>query len=131
MKRLPPFWIWSPQDFQIDPSRPLYEQFVEQIRAKIAMGKLEPGARLPSVRDTAASLRVNPTTVMKAYQELERLSLIVTFRGQGTFVTRDTDAIRSSRKRIAKEAFRQLEETAASIGLTVKELIELAHEQEE
>ncbi len=117
-------------DFRLDPSRPLYEQFVEQIRAMIAKGELEPGTRLPSVRETAASLRVNPTTVMKTYQELERLSLIVTYRGQGTFVTEEEGAIRRSRKQLAEAAVRQMEETAKSIGLTLEQLWALAREKE-
>ncbi|MWC27776.1 GntR family transcriptional regulator [Paenibacillus sp. MMS18-CY102] len=127
---MPPDITWQLHDFQIDPSRPLYEQFVEQIRAMIAKGQLPPGTRLPSVRDTAASLRVNPTTVMKAYQELERLSLLVTFRGQGTFVTDAPDAIQRSRRELARAAVRSAEELAASIGLTLNELIALAQEEE-
>ncbi|MBB6632727.1 GntR family transcriptional regulator [Cohnella thailandensis] len=127
---MPPIRLWSIEDFQIDPSRPLYEQFVEQIRAMIARGELEPGTRLPSVRETAASLRVNPTTVMKTYQELERLELIVTFRGQGTFVTQAEEAIRQTRMQLAKEAVRRLEETARSIGLSLEELWELSREKE-
>ncbi|GIO11160.1 GntR family transcriptional regulator [Cohnella xylanilytica] len=128
--RMPPIRTWTMDDFRLDPSRPLYEQFVEQIRAMIAKGELEPGTRLPSVRETAASLRVNPTTVMKTYQELERLSLIVTYRGQGTFVTEEEEAIRRSRKELAVAAVRQMEETAKSIGLTLEQLWALAREKE-
>jgi len=127
---MPPIRTWTMDDFRVDPSRPLYEQFVEQIRAMIAKGELEPGTRLPSVRETAASLRVNPTTVMKTYQELERLSLIVTYRGQGTFVTEEEGAIRRSRKLLAEAAVRQMEETAKSIGLTLEQLWALALEKE-
>ncbi|RUS46002.1 GntR family transcriptional regulator [Cohnella sp. AR92] len=127
---MPPIRLWTIEDFAIDPSRPLYEQFVEQIRAMIARGELEPGTRLPSVRETAASLRVNPTTVMKTYQELERLELIVTFRGQGTFVTQSETAIRSSRRQMAREAVNRLEETARSLGLTLEQLWELSREKE-
>ncbi|MBB6692019.1 GntR family transcriptional regulator [Cohnella xylanilytica] len=127
---MPPIRTWTMDDFRLDPSRPLYEQFVEQIRAMIAKGELEPGTRLPSVRETAASLRVNPTTVMKTYQELERLSLIVTYRGQGTFVTEEEEAIRRSRKELAVAAVRQMEETAKSIGLTLEQLWALAREKE-
>ncbi|MBW5448825.1 GntR family transcriptional regulator [Cohnella sp. CFH 77786] len=127
---MPSTYVWNPGQFRIDPARPLYEQFVEQIRAMIAKGTLAPGTRLPSVRETAASLRVNPTTVMKAYQELERLDLLVSFRGQGTFVTEDEEAIRRSRKELAITAVRQMEELAASIGLTLKQLIELSEEKE-
>lgn len=127
---MPPDMIWRIEDFQIDPSRPLYEQFVEQIRAMIAKGQLAPGTRLPSVRETAASLRVNPTTIMKTYQELERLSLLVTYRGQGTFVTNEEAAISRSRRELARSAVARLEELAQSIGLTLEQFIALAKEEQ-
>lgn len=117
--------------FPVDPSRPLYEQFVERIRAAIARGDLEPGARLPSVRELAAAIRVNPTTIQRTYQELERERLIVSFRGQGTFVTRDAGAIEASRMALAREAVARLRETAKSLGLTVQQLIDLAHAETE
>jgi DNA-binding transcriptional regulator YhcF (GntR family) len=117
------------EDFHLDPSRPLYEQFTEQIRTMIAKGELEPGTRLPSVRETASSLRVNPTTVMKTYQELERQALLVTFRGQGTFVTREEEAIARSRRQLARAAVKQLTETAKSLGLTPEQLWALALEE--
>lgn len=123
--------IWKAMDFKIDPSRPLYEQFVEQIRAFIARGILKPGTRLPSVREMAATIRVNPTTVMRTYQELEREKLILSYRGQGTFVTKDTEAIQSCKRAIAREAVAKLRETAASIGVTMEELLEMAKREEE
>jgi GntR family transcriptional regulator len=119
-----------PKDFHIDPSRPIYEQFVEQIRSRIASGVIPEGARLPSVRDLAADMRVNPTTAARTYQELERLGLIITHRGQGTFVTGDPGRIRDARKTMAREAVAKLKEAADSIGLTLKELIELAEEEQ-
>jgi len=126
---MPPGRNWTTEDFRLDPSRPLYEQFTEQIRAMIAKGELAPGERLPSVREMASGLRVNPTTAMKTYQELERMNLIVTYRGQGTFVTREEEAIRRSRRQLAQEAVRQLTETARSLGLTPEQLWELAREE--
>lgn len=127
---MPPIRIWKPEDFRLDPSRPLYEQFVEQVRAMIAKGELESGTRLPSVREAAGSLRVNPTTIMKTYQELERLGLIVTYRGQGTFVTEDEGMIGSSRRELAREAVARLEDTARSIGLTLDQILAVAREKE-
>ncbi|WP_282940970.1 GntR family transcriptional regulator [Paenibacillus sp. RC67] len=117
---------WKPDQMRIDPSRPLYEQFVEQLRADIARGVLAPGARLPSVRELAAAIRVNPTTVMKTYQELERNELIVTYRGQGTFVTKDEAIIQQSKHTLAVHALQKLREVAESLDMTVEELLELA-----
>ncbi|WP_438447802.1 GntR family transcriptional regulator [Gorillibacterium sp. sgz5001074] len=122
--------VFHPESFRIDPSRPLYEQYVEQIRARIACRQLLPGTRLPSVRDFAAVMRINPTTAARTYQELERDHLLETFRGQGTYVTRDTAQIAAARKAIAQAAVRELHEVAESLGLSVRGLLELAEWEE-
>lgn len=72
----------------IDPSSgaPIYRQIVDQVRQAVASGVLRAGDRLPSVRDMAVELAVNPNTIAKAYQELERDGVIVTPRGKGSFV---------------------------------------------
>ncbi|MHB1682400.1 MAG: GntR family transcriptional regulator [Bacilli bacterium] len=122
--------LWYP-DVRIDPSRPLYEQFCEQMRADIARGVLQSGARLPSVRDLAAWLRVNPNTVMRTYQELERSKLLVTRRGQGTFVTDDVRIVEESKREIARQAVTELRARAAAIGLTTEQLWLLGQGEEQ
>lgn len=74
--------------FHIDPSSgtPIYRQVVHQVRQAVAGGTLRPGDRLPSVRELAVELALNPNTVAKAYQELERDGVIETPRGRGSFV---------------------------------------------
>jgi GntR family transcriptional regulator len=74
--------------FHIDPSSgtPIYRQITDQVRHAIAGGTLAPGDRLPPVRDLAVELAVNPNTIARAYQDLERDGVIETARGRGTFV---------------------------------------------
>ncbi|TWI57842.1 GntR family transcriptional regulator [Halalkalibacter nanhaiisediminis] len=72
-------------------STPLYEQVMEQVKELIAKGILESGEQLPSVRDLASQIVLNPNTVSKAYKELERNGVIVTIRGKGTFVADASD----------------------------------------
>jgi GntR family transcriptional regulator len=64
---------------------PTYLQIVEQVRQALRLGRLEPGDRLPTVREVAAALAINPNTVLKAYRELEHERL-VEGRPQGTYV---------------------------------------------
>ena len=73
---------------RIDPrlSKPIYAQIVEDIKEAVARQILTGGDRLPSVRELAASMALNPSTVAKAYQELERDRVIEVVRGHGTFV---------------------------------------------
>lgn len=74
--------------FHIDPSSatPIYLQIVEQVRRAVADGALRPGQRLPATRELAVELAINPNTVVKAYQVLERQGLIKLPRGLGAFV---------------------------------------------
>ena len=65
---------------------PIYEQIVEQVKEQVLKGILKGGDQLPSVRQLAGMLTINPNTVSKAYQELERQKIIETIRGKGTFI---------------------------------------------
>ncbi len=65
---------------------PVYAQLSEQMLGALARGEMAAGERLPSVRDVAAALEVNPNTVNRAYAELERAGVVETRRGRGTFV---------------------------------------------
>lgn len=69
---------------ETDP-RPIYVQIVDDIRRALVLGTVRSGELLPSVRQLAADLRVNPNTVLMAYRELERAGVVETRRGQGTF----------------------------------------------
>ncbi len=77
-------------------SKPLYRQIVEGIAEIIQNGELARGEKLPTVRELAVSLGVNPNTVARAYRELERSGLIETFTGRGTFVSKE--ATKKSKK---------------------------------
>lgn len=74
--------------FQIDyrSKKPIYEQIIEQMKLYVVKGQLSPGDAIPSVRKLAQALGVTPSTVAKAYQELERQKVIETIRAKGTFI---------------------------------------------
>jgi GntR family transcriptional regulator len=74
--------------FQCDPTSrmPIYRQLIEQVRQRVARGRLQPGTRLPSVRVLSRELVVNPNTVARAYTELEREGVLNTRPGLGVFV---------------------------------------------
>ena len=67
--------------------KPLYEQIIEQIKLMVIKGYLSPGDSIPSVRKMAQTLDITPSTVAKAYQELERQKVIETIRAKGTYIT--------------------------------------------
>lgn len=74
---------------EIDPGgfRPLYEQVKTEIRRLAALGAVKPNEPLPSIRDLAADLVINPNTIARAYRELEQEGLIYTQKGRGSFLT--------------------------------------------
>ncbi len=70
--------------------RPIYEQIVEKMQNLIVSGALKPDEKIPSVRNLAIELSINPNTIQKAYQELERLGFIYTVKGRGNFVSSES-----------------------------------------
>jgi len=74
--------------FDVDPRSdvPIYQQLADGVKEAVARGILAPGDKLPSVRELAGRIAINPNTIAKAYQELERAGVIETLRGRGTFI---------------------------------------------
>jgi GntR family transcriptional regulator len=109
--------------------RPLYLQIMDEIRRAIVVGKLKPEDPLPSVRDLASELVINPRTVSQAYQELEREEVVYVKRGQGTFVSGES-AKRSAREResLARSVAKRMLLEARRSGLDVEELIDSLRE---
>jgi GntR family transcriptional regulator len=81
---------------------PIYRQIQDQIRYGIGSGRLLPGEQLPTVRSLAVDLKVNPNTVIKAYTELERLGVLTTEQGSGTYVAPEPTLELTARDRQGK-----------------------------
>lgn len=75
--------------FNINPrlSTPIYTQIVDEVKASLLKGILKPGDKMPSVRELAKMMTINPNTIQKSYKELERQGIIETLRGKGTFIS--------------------------------------------
>ena len=84
--------------------RPIYEQLVGNIRELILRGVLLPDEKLPSVRCLAAELAINPNTIQKAYAELERIGMIYSSPGRGSFVSGESSILRRESFRLAQES---------------------------
>lgn len=122
--------------------RPIWRQIEEGITRWVATGTLVAGAAVPSVRDMARELRVNPATVSKAYQRLVDGGLLETRRGEGTFVCEGPPELtRAERRQQLVEAATHLAAVAAALGATRAESVaaldaararlEAGHEEEE
>ena len=108
--------------------RPLYLQIMDGIRRAIVVGKLKPEDPLPSVRDLASELVINPRTVSQAYQELEREGVVYVKRGQGTFVAPSMKKNTRERQSLARTVAKHALLEARRSGLDVDELIDTLRE---
>ncbi len=88
----------------LDKERPIYAQLAEDLVRRAARGELAPGDKVPSAREFAAAHMVNPNTVARAYQELEREGFLVTRRGLGSFITEDAARIQSAKAGLVEGA---------------------------
>ena len=107
--------------------QPIYSQLVEQIKLGIVSGNYQPGERLASVRDMAAEAGVNPNTMQRALQQLEREGLVFSQRSSGRFVTEDVSVIDRARSALAAEYVRRYRDSMASLGFSEDEMGALLH----
>lgn len=114
---------------EFDGNRPIYLQLYETIRKQIAAGELIPGEKLESVRNLAKEYGVNPNTVQRALQELEREALIETDRTRGKFVTENKDTIDTLGKDAFFDACDQLIDVAADLSMTQETAVNLLNKR--
>ena len=110
--------------------RPIYLQIMDEVRRAIVLGLTASDEALPSVRQLAAELRINPNTVQQAYRELEREGVVYTRRGRGTFVAPFADGDRASRRRLARRVASGALAEAYRNGLAAAELLAAIEELE-
>jgi GntR family transcriptional regulator len=104
---------------------PVYRQIMDQVMACIAAGTLQPGDQLPTVRQMAVDLAVNPNTVIRAYRELELRGVLDTHHGSGTYITqRKLKRNDAERQRQLSQLVRDFVARAGTAGFTLLELEE-------
>jgi len=111
---------------------PFYRQIIEQVKFAIARGALTPGDRLPTVRQLAVDLSINPNTVIRAYRELEIEGVLETQQGSGTFVgQREPQVDELERQRMLDQILTELLARASGYGFSLDEVLEgLRHRKE-
>ncbi len=110
---------------------PIYIQIIEYIKRKIITLELKGGDKLPSVRELSQELTVNPNTVQRSYQELERENLVFTQRGMGTFVTDDMKIINELKRNMAADLVKTFINEMKSLGFELEEIKELIESKKE
>ncbi len=106
----------------------IYRQIVEQMKYKVASGQLSPGQRLPSIRELAKQLKINPRTVVKAYEELRAGGLAVMRQGQGVFITENqAQASAKTRQKAIEELTRRMFAEGMRIGADMDEILRIVN----
>ena len=116
------------EKMNFDDNLPIYIQIMNLIKSDIASGVINGGDKLPSVREYSKKLKVNPNTIQRTYQELEREGLVFTQRGMGTFVTEDMEMIKNSKKDMASEIIHSFLEEMKGLGFNTDEIINILSE---
>jgi GntR family transcriptional regulator len=103
---------------------PFYRQIVDQVRAAIATGSVGPGDRLPTVRQLAVDLSINPNTVSRAYTELELTGLVETQMGSGTFIgQRRVEQDDVERRRVLDQLCQEFLSRVSTHGFTLNDVL--------
>jgi len=117
----------NPFQFAIDlrSGMPVYRQLIDQVRSGIASGSLTAGDQLPTVRQLAVDLAINPNTVMRAYRELELGGLLETHQGTGTFISKKKlEKNSAERERQLGQMAGEFAARAGAAGFTLEDLID-------
>ena len=109
--------------------RPIYEQIQSELRRLMLTGALPPGSRLPSVRELAGQLAINPNTIQRAYRELEADGYILSVAGKGSFVAQ-VDQIAEQQKKQAVGVFLAAAQRLRALGLTQAQLTQLLTQED-
>ena len=108
---------------------PIYSQLLEQIKLAVVTGVYSPGERLPSVRELAMEAGVNPNTMQRAMQELEREGLVYSQRTAGRFVTEETGLIDSAKRQLARRHVEEFMQAMKGLGLSKEEIMAIIEEK--
>lgn len=108
---------------EFDNNLPIYIQIMNYIKGEIVTGKLKPGDKILSVRELASELQINPNTVQRTFQELEREEIVETRRGMGRYVTSNEDTILTIKKEMAKDVLDRFIRGMQDLGFEGEEIL--------
>lgn len=109
------------KDFET--SKPIYLQIAEHVFQQIIREELKPGDKLPSVREMAVQMGVNPNTIQRTYSEMERMGVVETRRGQGTFVVDNSEIVMELKQTIQLEVIGTFVNKMKDLGFSKEEII--------
>jgi len=112
-----------------DTSGPIYEQVIDHIKQKLIKKELNPGDKLPSQRELASELNLNPNTIQRCYREMQIRGLAETKRGKGTFINESEDMVVEMKENMIMSAIEKFVEEMKGLGLEKSEIIKRIDEK--
>ena len=109
---------------EFEASKPIYLQIVDHIAFQMVRGDIKRGEKLPSVREMAIQSGVNPNTIQRTYSEMERMGIVESKRGQGTFATKDEHALEELKIQLQTEIIDAYVKNMEELGLSKEEMID-------
>ena len=116
-------------DVEFDSNIPIYMQIIDIVKRKIVKEELKPGDKLLSVREMSSKLKVNPNTIQRAYQELERNDITYKQRGMGTFVKEDISMVKKLKEEMAQNIIYSFIMGMKELGFSSDEIIKIVEEK--
>lgn len=110
---------------EFDNNMPIYIQIMQYIKKQIVTGTLQAGDKIPSVRELAAELQINPNTVQRTFQELEREEVVETRRGLGRYVTSEESKIMTIKKEMAGELLERFLTGMQELGIEEQDIVSI------
>lgn len=108
---------------EFDTSGPIYEQVIDHIKQKLIKKELNPGDKLPSQRELANELNLNPNTIQRCYREMQARGLAITKRGKGTFIKKSEEMVNEMQENMIMNAIEKFVEEMKGLGLKKDEII--------
>lgn len=105
-------------------AKPIYMQIADKIIVSIVRRELTPGEKLPSVREMAVKSGVNPNTIQRTYSELERMEVVETKRGQGTFVTEQEELFQELKNKVQREIMDSFIDSMRQLGISEEKILD-------
>ncbi|MGE5381077.1 MAG: GntR family transcriptional regulator [Methylocystaceae bacterium] len=114
---------------EFNAAQPIYRQIIDGYKKQLIRGELQPGDKIPSQREYAETVKVNPNTVQRAYREMEVMQMVETQRGQGTFITATPEMLRTMKEEMAAAVVGNFISEMNDLGFTAKEIHQLLEDK--
>ncbi len=115
---------------EFNASQPIYKQIIDDFKKKLIRGELKEGDKIPSQREYAEQVRVNPNTVQRAYREMESMNMVETLRGQGTFISISADRLEEIKMEMAVTLVDYFISEMESLGYSREDMFKILEQEQ-